>query len=198
MLSGRHSDTICKISKDDYSIIWRLNGRDRDRSDFEMGNLNISRQYHTKIREQNRTHTIVSFQNRPPETLRHLTEFFGIELDTFLDNLTPGRAVRLVPVIGLPIKLTSGRHGHICGILALDKLRDALPRTQASTDTQQTMEGHQEPKYLDPEELSPGQVMFYDGDKPLIWKGNEEGLAFFLSTPKSKPQSRSPSGTPPG
>jgi hypothetical protein len=64
------------------------------------------------------------------------------------------------------------------------------------------MEGHEQLKYLESEELSPGQVMFYDGDKPLIWKGAEEGLAFFFSIPKSKPKlkpkSNSPSGTPAG
>lgn len=60
------------------------------------------------------------------------------------------------------------------------------------------MEGHEQLKYLESEELSPGQVMFYDGDKPLIWKGAEEGLAFFLSIPKSKPKSNSPFGRPAG
>ena len=38
-----------------------MNGRDRERSDFEIRILNFSRQHHTRIREQNNTHTIVSF-----------------------------------------------------------------------------------------------------------------------------------------
>jgi hypothetical protein len=61
LLSTRHSDTIYKISKDDGSIIWRLHGHGGERSDFEMRNLNFSRQHHARIREQNETHTIISF-----------------------------------------------------------------------------------------------------------------------------------------
>lgn len=61
MLSTRHSDTIYKISKNDGSIIWRLHGHGGERSDFNMGNLNFSRQHDARFREQNETHTIISF-----------------------------------------------------------------------------------------------------------------------------------------
>ena len=57
LLSGRHTDTIYKISKDDGSIIWRLGGR---KSDFEMGAANFSRQHHARFLSQNETHTIIS------------------------------------------------------------------------------------------------------------------------------------------
>ena len=60
LLSTRHSDTIYKISKDDGSIIWRLFGHGGERSDFNMGNLNFSRQHHARIHEQNETHTILT------------------------------------------------------------------------------------------------------------------------------------------
>jgi hypothetical protein len=61
MLSTRHSDTIYKISKDDGSILWRLYGLGGERSDFDMGNLNFSRQHDARFREHNGTHTIISF-----------------------------------------------------------------------------------------------------------------------------------------
>ena len=61
IISTRHADTIYKISKDDGSIIWRLHGQGGKRSDFEMINLNFTRQHHVKIHKQNETHTIISF-----------------------------------------------------------------------------------------------------------------------------------------
>lgn len=41
--------------------MWRLYGYGGERSDFDMGNLNFSRQHHARFREQNETHTIISF-----------------------------------------------------------------------------------------------------------------------------------------
>lgn len=61
LFSARHSDTIYKISADDGSILWRLHGHGGERSDFDMGNLNFSRQHHARIHEQNETHTIITF-----------------------------------------------------------------------------------------------------------------------------------------
>ncbi|KAK3691689.1 hypothetical protein LTR37_018482 [Vermiconidia calcicola] len=57
LLSARHADTIYKVDKDDGHIHWRLGGRN---SDFEMGNLNFSRQHHARFRYQNETHTVIS------------------------------------------------------------------------------------------------------------------------------------------
>ncbi len=57
LLSGRHTDAVYKISKDDRSIIWRLGGR---RSDFELGDANFTRQHHARFLSQNDTHTVIS------------------------------------------------------------------------------------------------------------------------------------------
>lgn len=57
-LSCRHTNTIYKISHQDGSIIWRLGG---EMSDFDQGDLVFGRQHNIRIREENDTHTIISF-----------------------------------------------------------------------------------------------------------------------------------------
>lgn len=57
LLSGRHTDTIYKIDKDDGHIIWRAGGR---KSDFDMGAANFSRQHHARFIEQNGAQTVIS------------------------------------------------------------------------------------------------------------------------------------------
>lgn len=58
LLSGRHTDAIYKISKDDKSIIWRLGGV---KSDFPIhGDLKFSRQHDVRFRGQNETHLLIS------------------------------------------------------------------------------------------------------------------------------------------
>lgn len=57
ILSGRHTDTIYKISREDGSIVWRLGGV---LNDFEKG-FNFSRQHDVRCRAQNETHTTISF-----------------------------------------------------------------------------------------------------------------------------------------
>lgn len=58
VLSARHTDTIYKISKVDGSIVWRLGGL---KNDFNLGNVNFSRQHDVRCRAQNETHTVISF-----------------------------------------------------------------------------------------------------------------------------------------
>lgn len=58
VFSGRHCDTIFKISHVDGSIVWRLGGKN---SDFEMNGIKFSRQHDVRCRGQNETHTLVSF-----------------------------------------------------------------------------------------------------------------------------------------
>ena len=58
ILSGRHCDTIYKISKDDGSVVWRLGGKN---SDFEhIDGLEFSRQHDIRCRGQNQTHVLLS------------------------------------------------------------------------------------------------------------------------------------------
>ena len=57
LLSGRHTDTVYKIDKNDGHIIWRAGGR---KTDFDMGAANFSRQHHARFHSQNETHTIIS------------------------------------------------------------------------------------------------------------------------------------------
>ncbi|KAK3697799.1 hypothetical protein LTR37_017264 [Vermiconidia calcicola] len=58
LFSGRHTDTIYKISKDDGHIVWRLGGK---RSDFELGEgVKFSRQHNIRSQGQNETHTLIS------------------------------------------------------------------------------------------------------------------------------------------
>lgn len=58
LYSGRHTDTIYKISKDDKRIIWRLGGV---KSDFPMsGELVFARQHDVRFRGQNDTHLMLS------------------------------------------------------------------------------------------------------------------------------------------
>ena len=58
LLSCRHSNTIYKISHEDGSILWRFGGF---MSDFDQGDLEFSRQHNIRLREENGTHTIISF-----------------------------------------------------------------------------------------------------------------------------------------
>lgn len=58
LLSCRHSNTIYKISHRDGSILWRLGGF---KSDFDQGDLVFGRQHNIRVREENGTHTIISF-----------------------------------------------------------------------------------------------------------------------------------------
>lgn len=58
LLSCRHSNTIYKISHRDGSILWRFGGF---MSDFAQGDLVFGRQHNIRIREENGTHTIISF-----------------------------------------------------------------------------------------------------------------------------------------
>lgn len=58
LISGRHTDTLYKVSKDDGHIIWRLGGTN---SDFPTaGDLYFTRQHDIRYRGQNETHLIVS------------------------------------------------------------------------------------------------------------------------------------------
>lgn len=57
-LSCRHTNTIYKISHKDGSIVWRFGGL---MSDFDQGDLLFGRQHNIRIREENGTHTIISF-----------------------------------------------------------------------------------------------------------------------------------------
>ena len=59
LVSGRHTDTIYKISHRDGSIVWRLGGK---KNDFHFANdeATFARQHHAKIVSQNRTHTVLS------------------------------------------------------------------------------------------------------------------------------------------
>ena len=73
LLSGRHTDTIYKISTEDGSIVWRLGGK---QSDFELGpGVKFSRQHDIRFRGMNKTHTMVSMLDnarartgKPPRT----------------------------------------------------------------------------------------------------------------------------------
>lgn len=40
--------------------MWRLQGFRPERSDFEMGDVNFSRQHHARLRENNDTHVVIS------------------------------------------------------------------------------------------------------------------------------------------
>ena len=55
-MSGRHTDTIYKISQNE-SIVWRLGGI---RNDFEA-DFSFARQHHARIQSHNSTHTVLSF-----------------------------------------------------------------------------------------------------------------------------------------
>lgn len=73
-LSCRHSNTIYKISHKDGSILWRLGG---SMSDFDQGNLVFGRQHNIRVREENGTHTMISFldnakgQDQQPPSHEH-------------------------------------------------------------------------------------------------------------------------------
>ena len=60
ILSGRHTNTLYKISGKNGTVIWRLTGFD-GKSDFEMVNLKFSRQHHVRWRGRNETHRFISF-----------------------------------------------------------------------------------------------------------------------------------------
>lgn len=58
LLSGRHCNTIYKISAKDGSIVWRF--RSGKNSDFEWDG-HFSGQHHARVISQNSTHTVISF-----------------------------------------------------------------------------------------------------------------------------------------
>lgn len=60
ILSGRHTNTLYKISGQNGAIIWRLEGY-QGKSDFEMVDLKFSRQHHVRWRGRNETHQFISF-----------------------------------------------------------------------------------------------------------------------------------------
>lgn len=60
ILSGRHTNTLYKISGKNGTVIWRLEGY-RGKSDFKMVDLKFSRQHHVRWRGRNETHRFVSF-----------------------------------------------------------------------------------------------------------------------------------------
>jgi len=57
LFNARHTDTIYRVSKDNGTVMWRLGGT---RPDFDMGNVNFSRQHDIRCRSQNDTHTVIS------------------------------------------------------------------------------------------------------------------------------------------
>ena len=57
LVSGRHTDTIYKVSGKDGHIIWRLGGK---MSDFGQGDWTFSRQHNARIHDQNATHLVLS------------------------------------------------------------------------------------------------------------------------------------------
>lgn len=58
LISGRHTDALYKVSKDDGHIIWRLGG---SHSDFPTaGDLYFTRQHDVRYRGQNETHLLLS------------------------------------------------------------------------------------------------------------------------------------------
>jgi len=57
LLSGRHTDTLYKISGDDGHIVWRLGGKT---SDFKIDG-HFSGQHHSRVLSQNSTHIVLSF-----------------------------------------------------------------------------------------------------------------------------------------
>ena len=59
LVSGRHTDTIYKISHQDGSIVWRLGGKTSD-FHFVDDDATFARQHHAKIVSQNQTHTVLS------------------------------------------------------------------------------------------------------------------------------------------
>lgn len=57
LVSGRHTDTVYKVSGKDGHIIWRLGGK---MSDFGQGDWTFSRQHNARIHDQNATHLVLS------------------------------------------------------------------------------------------------------------------------------------------
>lgn len=57
LLSGRHCNTLYKISAKDGSIVWRFGGK---QSDFKWDG-HFSGQHHARVQGQNSTHTLISF-----------------------------------------------------------------------------------------------------------------------------------------
>ncbi|KAK5172364.1 uncharacterized protein LTR77_004003 [Saxophila tyrrhenica] len=65
LLSGRHTDSIYKISCKDRSIIWRLGGL---RSSLAMDGFNFSRQHHARFMDENSGKTLISFLNNAADS----------------------------------------------------------------------------------------------------------------------------------
>ena len=88
-MSGRHTDTLYKISSKDGSIVWRLGGKF---SDFEFAE-HFSGRHDAKVREQNSTHAIISILDnaiRPgePHTTNDRSRGMVIALHTDVQPMT--------------------------------------------------------------------------------------------------------------
>ncbi|KAK4635984.1 hypothetical protein CLAFUW4_01511 [Fulvia fulva] len=59
-VSGRHTDSIYKVSKDDGHVMWRLHGRQEPEGEWSMGDLSFSRQHNVRFRGFNGTHEIIT------------------------------------------------------------------------------------------------------------------------------------------
>lgn len=59
-VSGRHTDTIYKVSKDDGHIIWKLHGQQKEDGEWDMGDLKFSRQHNVRFRGFDGTHEFIS------------------------------------------------------------------------------------------------------------------------------------------
>ena len=75
LLSGRHTDTIYKISHHDGSIVWRLGGKTSD-FHFQSEDATFRRQHYAKFMSQNDSHTVISMfdnsvGNAPNDDFEH-------------------------------------------------------------------------------------------------------------------------------
>jgi hypothetical protein len=84
LVSARHTCAIYKVSGVDGSIIWTLGGKN---SSFELTNFNFAYQHHIRLRDENSTHTTISFLNNAADS-RTSTADLSTALVVSLDTTT--------------------------------------------------------------------------------------------------------------
>lgn len=109
------------------------------------------------------------FKRRPNTEIRALADLLGVPTDDVWRRLKPWGCFQSVPIADDPISLPHSERDTVLGILAFSPLCSFLPKIKGES----------------PVELSPGQLLFLDGDKSSTWKGDEIGFGLFMWARKS-------------
>ncbi|KAF2161829.1 hypothetical protein M409DRAFT_58898 [Zasmidium cellare ATCC 36951] len=103
-VSGRHTDTIYKVSKDDGHIMWRLHGHQKDDGEWDAKGLSFSRQHNVRFRGFNGTHEIISIlDNAHGQDKQHATHDFSRGLTIALKTDVEPKTAGIVQAIDHPL-----------------------------------------------------------------------------------------------